>query len=439
MRHARSNRNSSGLSRRSCLATMGAGFSLPFFESVTRPVAASAPSEKPTASEKPTSSDARLVCLGVSLSMYPREWNPEQTGYDYKAPKLIEPLESLRDDFTLISNTDHPGVSGGHNGTAAFLSGVYEPEMVGQSIVIRNQVTFDQLAANNLNADTRYRSLQLAVAPLEQNDTISWNDKGVPLPAISDPLEVYRQLFVDDETPERTARALKQGQSVLDVMREEARALQTRLSGSDRNRFEQFQDSVRDVENGIRRELEWLATPKPGAPPVTQRPTSYHRNLDLQLELTALALQTDSTRVVSVGLPGKGMPIHVGNRKANGYHAESHHGKDPKVVDRLVEIELEHTRSLAKFLNRIKSIETDTGSLLDCTQVLFGSGLGNGSSHSNRDLPILLAGGGFKHGRHLKLDEGTPLSNLFVTMMQQMGLDTDSFAGSNGAIDELLG
>jgi hypothetical protein len=197
--------------------------------------------------------------------------------------------------------------------------------------------------------------------------------------------------------------------------------------------------SVRDVEIRIARQLEWLATPKPKVAPLTERPTNYHENLDMLLDLTALALQTDSTRVISVALPGKGLPIQVKNRRINDYHGQSHHGKDPGIVRELIEIETLHTQSLAKFLDRLISIPTATGDLLESTQVLFGSGLGNGSSHSNRDLPVLLAGGGWKHGKHIRLREGTPLCNVFVTMLQGMGIEVDSFAGSDGNVNEFIG
>ena len=305
--------------------------------------------------------------------------------------------------------------------------------------MIRNQITLDQLVAQEIGDQTRFASLQLGTAEVGPGDSLSWSEKGVPLPCLADPLAVYQRLFVDDPHPEQTAQSMKLGRSVLDLVNEDARRFNQELSKSDRARMDQYMTSIRDVEKKIARQLEWLATPKPHVAPLTARPTNYHENLDLLLELTALALETDSTRVVSVALPGKGLPIEVNNRRINDYHGQSHHGKDPKIVKELVEIETLHTQSLAKFLERLISIPTESGSLLDSTQVLFGSGLGNGSSHSNRDLPILLAGGGWKHGQHIRLREGTPLCNLFVTMLQGMGIETDAFAGSDGNVNEFIG
>ncbi|SMP43745.1 Protein of unknown function [Neorhodopirellula lusitana] len=429
------------ISRRGYLAGSGATVALPFLESLAMPNAALAGKaiSGGSRSSEPTTASPRLVCMGVSLSMYPGEWNPKQTGRDYAAPKLIEPLEDLRDDFTLISNADHPGVTGGHKGTPAFLSGVYKPERVGQSIVIRNQVTFDQLAARALGNETRFQSLQLGASSVGVADSLSWDEKGIPMPTTTDPLEIYRRLFVDDADPAKTARDIMMGRSVLQLVNADAKELARELSKTDQARLDQYLTSVQDIEAGIRRQLQWLKTPKPGVPPITDRATNYHENLDLILELTALALQTDSSRVVSVALPGKGMPIEVGDARVNDYHGQSHHGKDPEVIQKLVEIERLHTQSLAKFLHRLKSTPTNEGNLLDCTQVLFGSGLGNASSHSNRDLPVLVAGGGFRHGSHVKLREGTPLCNVFVTMMQKLGMEMDSFAGSNGTVNEFMG
>ena len=171
-----------------------------------------------------------------------------------------------------------------------------------------------------------------------------------------------------------------------------------------------------------------------------ERPTTFHGNLDLMFELTALALQHDSTRVVSIELPAGGLPIILGGEQLSGYHGQSHHGKDPKVVEELVKIEQMHTASLSKFLSRLKEIQDDDTTLLNRTQVLFGSGLGNGSSHSNKNLPVLVAGGDFKHGgQDIFFDEGeVPLSNVFVTMLQKLGVETGAFATSTGNVNTEL-
>jgi hypothetical protein len=418
------------ITRRHFLRGAGALVALPMLESLPVHAAASRAGSQPAAP-----AGKRLVCLGVALSMYPGEWQPKQGGTGYALPRLLEPLAGLRKDFTVITGVDHPGVTGGHKGTPAFLSGVYQPERVGQAIVIHNQVTLDQFAAPHLGKNTRFESLQLGAAPDTSDGALSWDPKGVPLLGESDPARIFKKLFVNEADPAAADRAILSGKSVLDLVMAEARELSGVIAREDQQRMDEYLSAVRDVEVRIERQRQWLHTPKPGVPPLTERPTTYHENLDLVLELTALALQTDSTRVVSVDLPGSGLPIVWGNSRVGNYHGQSHHGMDPKVIEELVAIERLHTASLAKFLQRLKSTPSGAGTLLDETQVLFGSGLGNGSSHSNRDLPVLLAGGGLRHGRHLALPPGTPLCNVFVTMLQRMGIDAAKFAGSTGNVN----
>ncbi|MEM9646743.1 MAG: DUF1552 domain-containing protein, partial [Planctomycetota bacterium] len=201
------------ISRRRCLAAAGGSLVLPVFESSSRSRISAADEDRIGARaaepgqvlDAPASVAPRMVCMGVSLSMYPGAWNPKETGTQYDTPELIEPLDGLRNEFTLISNADHPGVTGGHRGTPAFLSGVYRPERVGQSIVIRNQITLDQVVARQLGDETRFQSLQFGAADVGLSDSLSWDEKGVPLPALSDPLAIFGQLFVDDNDPEKTA------------------------------------------------------------------------------------------------------------------------------------------------------------------------------------------------------------------------------------------
>ena len=421
------------ISRRQYLRAAGATIALPLLPSL-----AHSQTQKDKAPAQTTSSHPRMMCIGVALGMYANEWTPADAGLGDTVPKLIEPLKEFRDDLTIFSNLDHPNVKGGHRGVPAFLSGVYKPERVGQSTVIRNQITVDQFAAARVGKNNRFASLQLSVAEPNANDLLSWSNKGVSLPGQSDALAVYGKLFVNDPHPEVSARAMKSGRSILDVVNQDAKRVSRRLSRADRAILDQYLTSVRDVERGISRQLEWLTTPKPGVPPLKSRPTLYHENFDLMLDLTALAFQTDSTRVVSLMMPAGGLRIDGNGVRSSNYHNWSHHGKDPSAVEKLIAVEQLHTASLAKFLQRLKETPTDRGNLLDCTQVLFGSGLGNGSSHSNRDLPVLIAGGGHQHKGHIRCAEGTPLTNLFVSMLHRMDVQVDSFADSNGDFDSHL-
>ena len=380
----------------------------------------------------------RLVCVGTFLGMYPGEWHPSKDSA--RVPQLLEPLMEHRDSFTVVSGVDH-GINGGHKGTPSFLSGVYQPEYIGESIMVRNQITLDQLAADHLSVNSRFHSLQLGASEGKPSQTLSWDANGVPLLPEADPIKAFNRLFVDDLNPAAADRAMGFQRSVLDLVADDAKALQREIDYEDRQKVDAYFSSIRDVEKRIERQQQWINTPKPGVPPLLQRPTTFHENLDIMFELTALALQHDSTRVASIELPAGGLPITLGGEQLSGYHGQSHHGKDPKVVQELVRIEQMHTRSLSKFITRLKGIDDGGASLFERTQVLFGSGLGNGSSHSNKNLPVLVAGGSLKHtGRDLIFDEGTlPLSNVFETMLQNLGVEQERFAASTGNINNELG
>ena len=414
------------LNRRQFLRSAGGLIALPFLNSLPLPLHA-----KPIVEAR-----KRLVTIGTFLGMYPGEWHP--TKDSSRIPRLLEPLMPHRKDFTVVSGVDH-GINGGHKGTPSFLSGVYQPEYIGESIMVKNQITLDQLAAKHLSRDSRYHSLQLGASEGKPSQTLSWDENGVPLLPAVDPMMVFQRLFVNDLNPQAASKAMEFKRSVLDMVAEDAKSLQKEIGFEDREKIDSYFTSIRDVEKRIERQQQWVNTPKPGISPLLERPTSFHDNLDLMLELSALALQHDSTRVISVELPAGGLPIILDGNQMSGYHGQSHHGKDPEVVDELVRIEQMHTRSVSKFLTRLKGIQDDEGNLLDHTQVLFGSGLGNGSSHSNKNLPVMIAGGSLNHGKDLIFEEGsTPLSNVFVTMLQGLGIEADSFAASTGNINNEL-
>ncbi len=420
-------RNLIHLNRRQFLRNAGGLMALPFLNSLPLPLAAA--KAIPEARK-------RLVTVGTFLGMYPGEWHPTK-GSD-RVPQLLEPMMKHREDFTVVSGVDH-GIQGGHKGTPSFLSGVYQPEYIGESVMVRNTITLDQLAAKHLSKDSRFHSLQLGASEGKPTQTLSWDQNGVPLLPEADPTKVFQRLFVNDLNPEEASKAMDLKRSVLDIVAQDAKSLQKEIGYEDREKVDSYFTSIRDVEKRIKRQQQWVNTPKLGIPPLTERPTTFHDNLTLMFELAALALQHDSTRVVSFELPAGGLPIILDGEQLSGYHGQSHHGKDPKVLEELIKIEQMHMTCVANFIDRLKGIDDGGASLFDRTQILFGSGLGNGSSHSNKNLPIMVAGGDLKHGRDLIYDEGSmPLCNLYVTMLQQMGIEINSFANSSGNLNHEL-
>ncbi|MGB7324998.1 MAG: DUF1552 domain-containing protein [Rubripirellula sp.] len=413
------------IKRRTVLRGLGLSVALPLLES--------------EATESVSTAPMRMVCVSNPLGYIPDVFFPKQSGRDYETTPLLAPLP--RDKFTVFSNLDH-GVSGGHSGVHAFLSGIRDNEA---SQFAAKNITVDQRAAEYVGSKTRFPSIVASVG--EGNGTLapqnSWTRNGVNIPPITDQRNLFRALFVDrDQSAKKQQReALRRNKSVLDSVRQQAKILDNDLSARDRHKLDEYFTSVREVEKRLQMAEAWIDQPKPEVDLKTPAGTeSFPQKLSLFYDLLTLALQTDSTRVATLSIPGT---LPVGDLGlSGGYHSFSHHGKDPELRRGLMAIETMQTENLARFIRRLDSIEQPDGrTLLDCTMVLSGSGMGNGSSHSNRDLPIVLAGGGFKHGQHLMMPEKShvrvPLSNLFTTMLQRFGVETDRFNKSTGTLNGL--
>lgn len=412
--------------RRTFLRGLGLSVALPLFEREAHAVT-------------DTTAPMRMVCVANPLGFIPDVFFPSQAGRDYKTTPLLAPLP--RDKFTVFSNLDH-GVSGGHSGVHAFLSGIRDNEA---SQFAAKNITMDQRAAEHVGSSTRFPSIVASVG--KGNGTLapqnSWTRNGVNIPPITDQRDLFRALFVDrHQSAKRQQReTLRRNKSVLDSVRQQARILSNDLWARDRQKLDEYFTSVREVEKRLQMAEAWVDRPKPKVglkTPGGKEP--FPQKLSLFYDLLTLALQTDSTRVATLSIPGT---LPVGDLGlTGGYHSFSHHGKDPELRRGLLQIEKMQIENLARFIRRLDSIEQPDGrTLLDCTMVLSGSGMGNGSSHSNKDLPIILAGGGFKHGQHLVMPKKShvrvPLSNLFTTMLQRFGVETDQFNKSTGTLNGL--
>lgn len=265
---------------------------------------------------------------------------------------------------------------------------------------------------------------------------MSWTKSGVRVPPITGPAELFNQLFVT-ESKDRRAQQVKENtlqSSILDTIREEAGSLSRRVNSEDKNKLDEYFSSIRDVEKRLDGRRRWSDQPKPNAPFEKPADTNTVDDLPMLYELIALALQTDSTRVATLEIGGSFLPQHLGIDKS--YHSLSHHGNDEDVIADLITLETYQLEQYGKFLTRLAGIQDGQQSLLDSTAVLFGSGMGNGSSHTNSDLPIVLAGGGYGNGQFKKVaSDGigkVPLCNLYVDIAQRMGIEKDSFGTSTG-------
>ena len=420
-------------SRRKFLRGSGALVALPFLESLAKPMKAIAATGR---SVEPM----RMVCVGLEYSMHPQGFFPAETGRNYAMPSLLKPFEGLRDDFTIFSHLDHPGIKGGHHATHTFLSGIRAELASGHP---EGNISMDQKAAEFIGSNTRYPSLQLNTGGGSFGGGISWTRNGVAIPPVADLQTLFDALFLEtsESRKERLAASFKLNTSILDVVREDAQSLQKHLGKSDLKKLDEYFTSVREVEKRLAMSEAWLNKAKPVVDYELPNPipTSLYDEVPLYFDLMKLALQTDSTRILTYNIVGwsgsSGLP-----GVTKGYHDLTHHGKDPDKLRQLAIIESYYGRQFARFLEDLKALQVSSDeSLLDKTMVLFGSGLGNASSHSNRDLPVLLAGGGFKHGEHKDYPkEGnsqTPLCNLYVSMLQRFGMEIEEFSTGTGTLE----
>jgi hypothetical protein len=416
------------LTRRSFLRASGALLSLPFLESHAR-AAAAANSAPPQ----------RTLAIMTNMGIMPRYFFPEAAGREYQSTPYLDILQPYREQFTVFSGVSHPGVDGNHHSEKSFLSCAPRP---GASN-FKNSLSIDQLMAEEIGPKTRFSSLVLKVGKNHEGTPSTTRD-GVRLPTEESPAELYRRMFLQGSPAEihKRVRELKKGNSILDFVRDDARSLERNLPARDRSRLDQYFTSLRELEQRLQYSEAWEHTPKPTvavlAPKDIADASEVESQTNLMYDILRLALETDSTRVASVYLGPLLVTPKIDGVK-NQTHALTHHGNDESKIAELKRIEEAQLRSLARLLEGLSSVKEGNGNLLDSTMVLYGSNLSNANAHDTTNLPILFAGGGFRHGQHLAFDKknNTPLANLFVTMLQRMGIERDKFASSTGTMSGL--
>jgi hypothetical protein len=368
----------------------------------------------------------RLLLVCLPLGIYREAYVPKQAGTDYELTEYLAPLADFRQQFTVISGLDHPGVGGGHAAQTRIFTGIPSVE--------RNRRSLDQQVAATLGRHTRFDTLTLSAGA---ND-FSWTDSGSMAPPEKNTVEAFTKLFMEEEAAdkEKVLREIGRGHSILDLVLEEARGMQARLSKRDQEKLEEYFESVRATEKRLVKSEEWLHSPKPKIdrqPPEPFAPEEIVTNLRTVCDLSHLAFKTDSTRVITFGYFRQDMVAIPGVNI--GYHNLSHHGQDDGNIAQLKRIEIAFFNELKTLLTNLRQTREGDATLLDRTTILVTSNLGSGSSHSNKDLPVLLAGGRFQHGQHLAFEPSTvPLSNLFVSVLQQLGLEDESFGTSTGPL-----
>lgn len=412
------------LSRRRFVRASGVTLALPWLESGREARAGGAPPR-------------RMVCVCTPLGLYAPSFFPQQAGPGYQPSPYLEVLGEYRSDLTVISGLSHPDVGHSHDSIFSFLTAAPHPEL---RAGFRNSISLDQVAAEAIGGETRFPSLALSC----EGFSLSWTRSGALVPSDSFPSSVFARLFLEgrpEEVREQVQR-LRDGRSILDSLREQARRLQAESGNADRAKLDEYFTSIRELEQRLARAEEWSKRPKPKveAPPPQNvaNPADLAGKARLMFDLIHLALQTDSTRLVTLLLLGTSLVPPVPG-VTFGHHDLSHHGQDATKLGQLQRVEVEKLKTFAGFLAKLEATREAGESLLDRTMVLFGSNLGNASNHSARNLPVLLAGGGFRHGSHLAFDpvNAPPLSNLYVSMLQRLGLNVARFGSSTGRLPGL--
>jgi BMFP domain-containing protein YqiC len=425
------------ISRRSFLRGAGVVLALPLLDAMRPAFAAVTESSSPTAAgAKPR----RMLAICNNLGVLPDQFFPKQTGRDYAPSPYLEILKEHRNDLTVFSGVSHPDVDGGHPADICFLSAAPHP---GRSN-FRNTISLDQFMAERIGHLTRFPSLNLGVNVQRGLRSLSWTSSGVMIPCDEKPSEVFRRMFMQGSAAEMETqvRRLELGQSILDTVADQAKDLQQNVGARDRDRLDQYFTSVRDLEQRMTMSREWERKPKPVvSTPVPLDPASpreYMEKVRLMYDIARLAFETDSTRLVALLLDSVNSPaIDVdGTKITDGYHNLSHHGRSEAKISQLKAIDEWHMKLLANLFTELKGVREGGETLLDRTMILYGTNLGNANTHVTTNLPTLFAGGGFKHGQHLGFDtdRNYPLPNLFVSMLQRMGLEVDKFASATGTM-----
>ena len=407
------------LSRRTFLRAAGATIALPMLDAM-RPNFARADAVKKI--------PRRMVAIETNMGIMPQFFFPEKAGAEYALSPYLEKVAAHRANLTIFSGVSHPGVTGAHAAERCFLTTTPHPERGG----FRNSVSLDQFAAEQIGNETRFPSLVLAMSN-EGGPTLSYTRSGAPIAPDKSPRKLFQKLFVQGSAREVEANveALRQGRSLLDFVGDQSKRLSRSLSKPDQARMDQYFTSVRELEQRLHSSEAWEYKPKPFVkapmPEELEDAKEFVKRTRMTFDVVKLAIENDSSRLVTLFID------------TTVIHNITHHGNRPDVVTELRNHEEAQFGALNGFLTALGETKEQNETLLDRTMVLYGTPMGSANSHSNVNLPVLLAGGGFKHGQHLAFDKNNnyPLANLYVSMLQRLGIETDKFGSATGTMKGL--
>jgi hypothetical protein len=445
----------SSIARRTFLKGFGTAVALPLLDAML-PARASA---APVAAK----SLRRMAFFSVPNGAHMQDWTPSDEGVDFKFPATLEPLTPHREYVTVLSGLTHDKARPNGDGpgdharsAAAFLTGSQPRKTAGADIKVG--ISVDQLAAQKIGSQTRFPSLELGCEPGQQSgncdsgyscaysNNIAWRTENTPVPKEIDPRLVFERLFGNGKPNEEAANRAKRAgtrKSVLDFALEDARSLRDKLGARDQQKLDEYLYSIREVENRITRVELVDKDGQPNLNPPGGIPRDYGEHLRLMFDLLALAFRGDQTRIATFMLANEGSNrgyAAIGVRE--GHHDLSHHGWNQEKQAKIAKINRFHMEAFAHFLGRLQSIREGEGTILDSAMLFYGSGIGDGNRHNHDDLPILLVGKGdgtIESGRHVRYKRNTPATNLFLSMLDRVGVSMDEFGDSTGHLLPRIG
>jgi hypothetical protein len=404
-----------------------------------------------------TKQPTRMVFVYVPNGIDMRYWTPEQAGTDFALPRILEPLHSSREHMLLLSGLTHnngralgDGAGDHARAAASYLTGVHPLKTSGADI--RNGLSVDQAAARVIGKQTRFASLELGLEDggmvgncdsgysCAYSNSIAWRNENSPLPPEISPRVLFERLFgsmQDGESSSARTRRLRNRRSLVDYALEDAKSLMNRVGTDDRRKLDEYLFAVRDLEKRL--------DGQPNAPQELDvpdgMPADFSEHCTLMMDLMTLAMQTDSTRVLTFMMGREGSTRtyrEIGI--SDGHHPLTHHRNDPETMEKVARINCYHLQFFSNWVKKLAATPDGEGSLLDHSMIVYGSGISDGNRHTHHDLPVLLAGKGngiLRPGRHVRYAKETPMANLFVTMLDKMGLPGETLGDSNGRLDQL--
>ena len=438
------------LSRRAVLRGLGATVALPMLDAMTPAFAASAPG-------RPVRLAFAYVPNGVILG----DWTPKGTGAEFELSRILKPLQPFREELLVLTGLAHHNANALGDGAgdharagACFLTGVHPRKTAGADI--QNGVSADQIAAQAVGAETRLPSLELGCEESRTvgncdsgyscayTNSISWRSPTTPMPAETNPRSVFERLFgIEDVplTPERRARRARQRKSILDMVGERTRQLVTGLGPTDRRKMDEYLYAIREIERRLERAEKEGGEVPPGVEKPSGIPATFAEYVKLMFDLQVVAFQADLTRVATMMIGREGsLQSYPEIGVPDSHHPLTHHRGNPEFVEKVARINAYHMELFAHFIEKLGATPDGDGSLLDHSMILYGSAISDGDRHTHDDLPVLLLGraaGGLKPGRHLVYPRDTPLTNLYLTLLDRMGVRPESIGDSTGKLEHL--